>query len=199
MGLLGLIGEFLANTGIAGFIALGAGWWRPLVMLGVGGLLIYLAIAKEYEPLLLIPIGFACILVNLPLTELFHTTEELLGGADRGLLDYIFTGLATGVFPPLIFLGLGAMTDFSPLLAKPQTFLLGAAAQFGIFGTLLAAQAMGFSFTRQHRSPSSAVPTAPPPSSSPRASPTTCSVRWRWRPTPTWRWCRSSSRRSSAC
>ena len=146
MALFGLIGEFLANTGVAGFIALGAGWWRPLVMLCVGGLLIYLAIAKEYEPLLLIPIGFACILVNLPLTELFHTTEQLLGGAERGLFDYIFTGLATGVFPPLIFLGLGAMTDFSPLLAKPQTFLLGAAAQFGIFGTLLAAQALGFTF-----------------------------------------------------
>ena len=146
MALFGLIGEFLASTGVAGFIALGAGWWRPLVMLGVGGLLIYLAIAKEYEPLLLIPIGFACILVNLPLTELFHTNEQLLGGAERGLFDYIFTGLATGVFPPLIFLGLGAMTDFSPLLAKPQTFLLGAAAQFGIFGTLLAAQALGFTF-----------------------------------------------------
>ena len=98
MGLIGLIGEFLANTGVAGFIALGADWWRPLVMLGVGGLLIYLAIAKEYEPLLLIPIGFACILVNLPLTELFHTKDELLGGSDRGLLDYVFTGLATGVF-----------------------------------------------------------------------------------------------------
>ena len=146
MALFGLIGEFLANTGVAGFIALGAGWWHPLVMLCVGGLLIYLAIAKEYEPLLLIPIGFACILVNLPLTELFHTNEQLLGGAERGLFDYIFTGLATGVFPPLIFLGLGAMTDFSPLLAKPQTFLLGAAAQFGIFGTLLAAQALGFTF-----------------------------------------------------
>ena len=107
MALFGLIGEFLANTGVAGFIALGAGWWHPLVMLCVGGLLIYLAIAKEYEPLLLIPIGFACILVNLPLTELFHTKEQLLGGAERGLFDYIFTGLATGVFPPLIFLGLG--------------------------------------------------------------------------------------------
>jgi oxaloacetate decarboxylase beta subunit len=110
----------------------------------VGGLLIYLAIAKEYEPLLLIPIGFACILVNLPLTELFHTTEQLLGGAERGLFDYIFTGLATGVFPPLIFLGIGAMTDFTPLLARPQTFILGAAAQFGIFATLLGAGALGF-------------------------------------------------------
>ena len=145
-----LIGRFFANTGIAGLIDLGPDWWRPVVMLGVGGLLIYLAIAKEYEPLLLIPIGFAAILVNLPLTELFHgkvpLLDQLLGGADAGLLDYIFFGLSTGVFPPLIFLGLGAMTDFSPLLARPQTFLLGAAAQFGIFGTLLAAQGLGFEF-----------------------------------------------------
>ena len=145
-----LIGRFFANSGVAGLIALGPDWWRPVVMLGIGGLLIYLAIAKEYEPLLLIPIGFAAILVNLPLTELFHDKvpllDQLLGGADAGLLDYVFFGLSTGVFPPLIFLGLGAMTDFSPLLAKPQTFLLGAAAQFGIFGTLLAAQALGFTF-----------------------------------------------------
>ena len=145
-----LIGKFFANSGVAGLIQLGPDWWRPLLMLGVGGLLIYLAIAKEYEPLLLIPIGFAAILVNLPLTELFHgkapLLDQLLGGADPGLLDYVFVGLSSGVFPPLIFLGLGAMTDFSPLLAKPQTFLLGAAAQFGIFGTLLAAQAFDFSF-----------------------------------------------------
>ena len=145
-----LIGRFFANSGVAGLIAMGPDWWRPVVMLGIGGLLIYLAIAKEYEPLLLIPIGFAAILVNLPLTELFHDKvpllDQLLGGADAGLLDYVFFGLSTGVFPPLIFLGLGAMTDFSPLLAKPQTFLLGAAAQVGIFGTLLAAQALGFTF-----------------------------------------------------
>ncbi len=145
-----LIGKFFANSGVAGLIQLGPDWWRPLVMLAVGGLLIYLAIAKEYEPLLLIPIGFAAILVNLPLTGLFHgkvpLLDQLLGGADPGLLDYVFVGLSSGVFPPLIFLGLGAMTDFSPLLAKPQTFLLGAAAQFGIFGTLLAAQAFDFTF-----------------------------------------------------
>ena len=147
---MSLLGTFLANTGVAGFIDMGADWWRPLVMLAVGGLLIYLAIAKEYEPLLLIPIGFAALLVNLPSTELFHgkvpLVEQLVTGADPGLFDYVFFGLSTGVFPPLIFLGLGAMTDFSPLLAKPQTFLLGAAAQFGIFGTLLAAQAFGFTF-----------------------------------------------------
>ena len=145
-----LIRDFFASSGVAGLAALGPDWWRPLVMLAVGGLLIYLAIAKGYEPLLLIPIGFAAILVNLPLTELFHgkipLLDQLAAGADPGLLDYIFFGLSTGVFPPLIFLGLGAMTDFSPLLAKPQTFLLGAAAQFGIFGTLLAAQGLGFTF-----------------------------------------------------
>ena len=145
-----LIRDFFASSGVAGLAALGPDWWQPLVMLAVGGLLIYLAIAKGYEPLLLIPIGFAAILVNLPLTELFHgkipLLDQLAAGADPGLLDYIFFGLSTGVFPPLIFLGLGAMTDFSPLLAKPQTFLLGAAAQFGIFGTLLAAQGLGFTF-----------------------------------------------------
>ena len=145
-----LIRDFFASSGVAGLAALGPDWWRPLVMLAVGGLLIYLAIAKGYEPLLLIPIGFAAILVNLPLTELFHgkipLLDQLAAGADPGLLDYIFFGLSTGVFPPLIFLGLGAMTDFSPLLAKPQTFLLGAAAQVGIFGTLLAAQGLGFTF-----------------------------------------------------
>ena len=146
-----LIGKFFANSGVAGLIQLGPDWWRPLLMLGVGGLLIYLAIAKEYEPLLLLPIGFGAILVNLPLTEMFHgkapLLDQLMGETVPGLLDYVFFGLSTGVFPPLIFLGLGAMTDFSPLLAKPQTFLLGAAAQFGIFGTLLAAQAFDFTFS----------------------------------------------------
>ena len=147
---MSLINEFFSASGIAGLINLGPDWWRPLVMLVVGGILIYLAIAKEYEPLLLIPIGFAAILVNLPLTGLFHSNiplvQQLIERTSPGLFDYVFFGLASGVFPPLIFLGLGAMTDFSPLLAKPQTFLLGAAAQFGIFSTLLAAQAFGFSF-----------------------------------------------------
>ncbi|MFW6137889.1 MAG: sodium ion-translocating decarboxylase subunit beta [Spirochaetota bacterium] len=129
--MLRLISDFLRTSG---FYALG---WQDLAMLGVGGVLIYLGIARKYEPLLLVPIGFGALLVNLPLTGLKEP---------GGLLDYFYYGIETGIFPPLIFLGIGAMTDFSPLLAKPQTFLLGAAAQFGIFGTLLGAKFLGFAF-----------------------------------------------------
>jgi oxaloacetate decarboxylase beta subunit len=108
--------------------------WQNLVMIGIGALLIYLAINKQYEPLLLIPIGFGAILVNLPLTGLLD---------DGGLINYFYYGIELGIFPPLIFMGIGAMTDFGPLLGKPQTFLLGAAAQIGIFATLLGARALG--------------------------------------------------------
>jgi carboxybiotin decarboxylase len=129
--MLHLIRVFVESTG---FSALG---WQSLLMIVVGVVLIWLGIVKKYEPLLLIPIGFGSVLVNIPLA----------GMADPGgLLDYFYFGIRSGVFPPLIFLGIGAMTDFGPLLAKPKTFLLGAAAQFGIFGTLLGAKALGFSF-----------------------------------------------------
>jgi oxaloacetate decarboxylase beta subunit len=106
-------------------------------MIAVAGLLIYLGIERKYEPLLLIPIGFGALLANLPMTGLLQ---------DGGLLRYFYWGIQSGIFPPLIFLGIGAMTDFGPLLAQPATFLLGAAAQFGIFGTLLGARALGFDF-----------------------------------------------------
>jgi len=111
--------------------------WQHIVMIAVGVLLIYLGIAKKYEPLLLVPIGFGAVLVNIPLADL---------NGPEGLLHYFYFGIESGIFPPLIFLGIGAMTDFGPLLAKPRTFLLGAAAQFGIFGTLLGARALGFTF-----------------------------------------------------
>ena len=111
--------------------------WQQAAMIAVGALVLYLGIAKGYEPLLLVPIGFGAILVNLPLAEL-----DSVGG----LLDYFYFGIRSGIFPPLIFLGIGALTDFGPLLAQPSTFMLGAAAQFGIFGTLLGAKALGFSF-----------------------------------------------------
>ena len=131
MDILGLIVSFLKGTGLAALT------WQNVVMIGIGGLLIYLGIVKEYEPLLLVPIGFGAILVNLPLSGLL---------SDNGLLHYFYFGIKSGIFPPLIFLGVGALTDFGPLLAKPGTFLLGAAAQFGIFGTLLGAKALGFTF-----------------------------------------------------
>jgi oxaloacetate decarboxylase beta subunit len=116
-----------------GFANLGIG---ELFMMAVGGGLLYLAIAKRFEPLLLVPIGFGAILSNIPVAG--------IAGPD-GLLGYIYAvGIETGVFPMLIFLGLGALTDFGALIANPKTLLLGAAAQFGIFLTLLGALALNF-------------------------------------------------------
>lgn len=128
------IWEFLTGTGFAGF------YWGNLVMILVGGVLIYLAIRRRYEPLLLLPIGFGVILANLPLTGLLSTETE-----PAGLLSYLGLGVYLVIFPPLIFLGIGAMTDFAPLIANPKTFFLGAAAQLGIFTTLFGALALGFS------------------------------------------------------
>lgn len=127
------------TTGIANF---GIG---EVVMIVVGAVLLYLAIARRFEPLLLVPIGFGAILSNVPVAG--------MAGPD-GLLGYIYyVGIETGVFPMLIFLGLGALTDFGALIANPRTLLLGAAAQFGIFFTLLGALALnylpGFDFSLQ--------------------------------------------------
>jgi carboxybiotin decarboxylase len=117
--------------------------WGQALMMGVGGLLIYLAIVKKFEPLLLVPIGFGAILSNIPVAGI---------AGDEGLLGYIYhVGIETGVFPLLIFMGVGALTDFGALIAMPWTLLLGAAAQFGIFVTLLGALGLnfipGFDFT----------------------------------------------------
>lgn len=111
---------------------------KNLVMILVGGLLIYLAIKKEFEPVLLIPIGFGAILANLPLTEITNAGEG-------GFLGVLYqAGIRTELFPLLIFIGIGAMTDFGPLLENPKMALLGAAGQVGIFGTLLLALSIGF-------------------------------------------------------
>ncbi len=110
--------------------------WQNVVMMIAGGVLIYLAIAKDYEPLLLVPIGFGAILTNLPLTGI---------AGEHGLLGILYqAGIQTELFPLLIFIGIGAMTDFGPLLENPRMALLGAAGQIGIFGTLLLALAVGF-------------------------------------------------------
>lgn len=107
-----------------------------LLMLGIGFLLIGLAVLKEYEPVLLLPIGFGCILANIPLTGMT---------AGDGLFGVLYSaGISTELFPLLIFVGVGAMIDFSPLLSQPRMVLLGAAGQFGIFGTLLLATLLGF-------------------------------------------------------
>jgi len=119
------------STGLHGYFTNGLTGFLMLVMVAVGLLLIYLGIAKKFEPLLLIPIGFGGILANIPYSGM---TEE--GGFLYMVFDF---GIDTGMFPLLIFMGVGAMTDFGPLLANPKTALLGAAAQFGIFSTLIGA------------------------------------------------------------
>ena len=127
-----------------GFLPDGAG---QFVMILVGLLLIFLAIKKGFEPLLLLPIGFGCILTNIPMAGI---AAGPMPGQPAGFLYYFYTvGVQSGVFPLLIFMGVGAMTDFGPLLANPKTALLGAAAQFGIFIALLGAMCMGGLFNLQ--------------------------------------------------
>jgi oxaloacetate decarboxylase beta subunit len=112
--------------------------------------LLYLGIARKYEPLLLVPIGFGMLLINLPMTGLMaEPVMEVSGGSLEteeigGLLYYLYQGDKLGIFPPIIFMGVGALTDFGPLIANPKSLLLGAAAQFGIFSTFLGAIALGF-------------------------------------------------------
>ncbi len=152
------------------------GGWKNLIMIGIACVLIYLAVKKQYEPLLLLPIAFGMLLVNLPLAGIMDpqqnsliplTAEELQQYAQGimaqnypifedangvlywqhfeqgGLFWYLYQGVKFGIYPPLIFLGIGCMTDFGPLLSNPKSFLLGAAAQFGIFVTFFGARALG--------------------------------------------------------
>lgn len=139
---------FLQSTGFAG-LSFGA-----ILMIAISFLLLYLAIVKQFEPLLLVPIAFGVLLTNLPFAGMM--AEPVLEVKDHyihtvepgGLLYYLFQGDHLGIFPPLIFLGVGAMTDFGPLIANPKSLLLGAAAQFGIFITFMGAIMSGL-FTAQ--------------------------------------------------
>jgi oxaloacetate decarboxylase beta subunit len=140
--------EFAKSTGFYGLTV------GSIIMLGVACVLLYLAIVKKFEPLLLVPIAFGVLLTNLPFAgmmaepvmeikeNVIHTVQP------GGLLYYLFQGDHLGIFPPLIFMGVGAMTDFGPLIANPKSLLLGAAAQFGIFITFIGAIASGL-FTAQ--------------------------------------------------
>lgn len=122
----------------SGFVGLD---WQHLLMMGIACVLIYLAIVKKFEPLLLLPIAFGMLLANLPIAGLMdHPTETSVGG----LLYYIYQGVKLGIYPSLIFLGIGAMTDFGPLIARPSSLLLGAAAQFGIYVAFTVARLLGF-------------------------------------------------------
>ena len=132
------VSEFLTGTGFARFFE--GDNWKCLIMIAIACLLLYLAIVKKFEPLLLVPIAFGMLLTNLPGAGLFHEEyfsgghvhwENLTGGA--GLLDYLYLGVKLGIYPCLIFMGVGAMTDFGPLIANPKSLILGAAAQLGIF------------------------------------------------------------------
>ncbi len=131
------------STGLFGFFGLAEGFgWGNFAMILVGFVLLYLAIKKGFEPLLLIPIGFGCILSNIPLA---HISGIDPATGDLGFIKILFDmGIETGLFPILIFMGVGAMTDFGPLIANPKMFLLGAAAQFGIFAALIGALAISF-------------------------------------------------------
>ena len=117
--------------------------WQQVVMWAIGALLIYLAIKKEMEPALLLPMGFGAILVNLPMSG--AVTQVYEGVAEAGALDILFgAGIANELFPLLLFIGIGAMIDFEPLLQNPKLMLFGAAAQFGIFFTFAMAALLGF-------------------------------------------------------
>ena len=146
------ISEIFAKSGWAQ-IFFTEGGWKYAVMIAVACVLLYLAIVKQFEPLLLLPIGFGMLMTNLPLDGIFHMdifinetnhiNWELLGSSG-GMVDYIYLGVKLGIYPPLIFLGIGTMTDFEPLIARPSSLLLGAAAQLGIFFTFVGAKILGF-------------------------------------------------------
>lgn len=145
--------NFIDQTGFVRFFA--DGNWKCLIMIAISLVLMYLATVKKFEPLLLLPIAFGMLLTNLPGAEMFH--EQLFagghvhwdlfgGGGDitAGLIDYLYLGVKLGIYPCLIFIGVGAMTDFGPLIANPKSLLLGAAAQLGIFMTFAGARLLGF-------------------------------------------------------
>ena len=147
--ILDKVGSFVETSGIGLFFENDG--WKMAVMIALACFLLYLAIKKQFEPLLLLPIAFGMLLTNLPGAEMFHSELFAEGHVhwdifvdNAGVLDYLYLGVKLGIYPCLIFIGVGAMTDFGPLLANPKSFLLGAAAQLGIFATFLGAYALGF-------------------------------------------------------
>ena len=150
--MLETIQNFLNTTGISQMMIGDTPAWKYIAMWVIIGVLFYLAVVKKFEPLLLLPIAFGMLLANLPGANLFHS-EFFFGdtvdfGAvlhNGGLLDLIYLGVKLGIYPSIIFMGVGAMTDFAPLIADPKSLLLGAAAQFGVFAAFTGALALGFS------------------------------------------------------
>ena len=164
MNILDTLGKLAAESGFAGFLA--AGGWKNLIMIAIACVLLYLGIVKKFEPLLLVGIAFGCLLTNLPGAGLYHLDmwDAYVAGTpyttaageviehltfttvlhEGGLLDVFYIGVKAGVYPSLIFMGVGAMTDFGPLLAYPKSLLLGAAAQLGVFVAFFGAILLGF-------------------------------------------------------
>ena len=161
------IKTFLGTTGVA-ILSKYPNWWQYLVMYVIVGALFYLAIVKKFEPLLLMPIAFGMLLANLPGANLIHLEyffdeyyvelKEIAAGEHvtmqrmiqevinkGGLLDILYLGVKLGIYPSLIFLGVGAMTDFTPLIANPKSLLMGAGAQLGVFAAFFCALFLGFS------------------------------------------------------
>jgi len=156
MDILNTLGGLWADSGFAGFLATGG--WKNLIMIVVACVLLYLGIVKKFEPLLLVGIAFGCLLTNIPgaglytpdlwdafldeSSQYYHSYGHIL--ANGGLLDILYIGVKSGVYPSLIFMGVGAMTDFGPMIANPKSMLLGAAAQFGVFFAFFGAILLGF-------------------------------------------------------
>ena len=152
--LLDSLKNFLGTTGIARLFD-SDDWWKIAIMYLISFVLVYLAIVKKFEPLLLLPIAIGMLLTNLPGAGLFHLdffiAEDISFGQvlhDGGLLDLLYLGVKLGIYPSLIFIGIGAMTDFSPLISNPKSLLIGAGAQLGVFVAFSAALVSGV-FTPQ--------------------------------------------------
>ena len=142
--------NFLKTTGISKLVQ-SEDWWKTVIMLAISGILIYLAIGRKFEPLLLLPIAIGMLLTNLPGVGMFHLDFFIQDSVDYGevlhnggLLDLLYLGVKLGIYPCLIFMGIGAMTDFSPLISNPKSLLIGAGAQLGVFVAFSAALVSGF-------------------------------------------------------
>lgn len=150
--------KFLESMGIYKLFNGDVEFWKYLIMYAIVGVLVYLAIVKQFEPLLLLPIAIGMLLTNLPGAEMFHAEYfidpnvkfdvlKILNppeGAEAGLLDLLYLGVKLGIYPSLIFIGIGAMTDFTPLISNPKSLLIGAGAQLGVFVAFVGACLLGF-------------------------------------------------------
>ena len=149
-GILDSLKTFIQGTGIAQLMEQND-WYLTLIMFAISGVLVYLAIVKQFEPLLLLPIAIGMLLTNIPGANIYHPEYFLVDYPDYleilqkgGLLDLLYIGVKCGLYPCLIFIGIGAMTDFTPLIANPKSLLIGAGAQLGVFVAFAAALLLGF-------------------------------------------------------